>query len=35
VLEVAGAERRYLNLALRDVTPFERDGELAVDEFLP
>ena len=35
VLEVAGAERRYLNLALRDVTLFERDGELAVDEFLP
>ena len=33
VLEVAGAEPRYYNLAMRDVTPFERDGELAPDDF--
>jgi hypothetical protein len=33
VLEASGAEPLYFNLAMRDVTPFERDGELAVDDF--
>ena len=33
VLEVAGAEPQYFNVAMRDVTPFEREGELSVDDF--
>jgi hypothetical protein len=33
VLEVAGADPRYFDVAMRDVTPFERDGELRVDDF--
>jgi hypothetical protein len=31
--EVDGAEARYFELALRDVTPFEVDGQLDVDAF--
>lgn len=33
VLEVAGDDARYFDVAMRDVTPFERDGELRADEF--
>jgi hypothetical protein len=33
VLEAAGADPRYFDVAMRDVTPFEREGALRVDEF--
>ncbi len=32
-LEVAGAAPQYFDVAMRDVTPFERDGELSLDDF--
>ena len=33
VLEAAGADPRYFDVAMRDVTPFESNGELRVDDF--